>query len=78
MSKLVDKIKKIPVGFKAASIYTMASVFSKGLSKILKDNAGSSKSDNNGSIFPVLTDILRTSSLFSSAIDLTTLLPSLL
>ena len=34
MSKLVDKIKKIPVGFKAASIYTMASVFSKGLSII--------------------------------------------
>ena len=34
MSKIVDKIRKIPVGFKAASVYTLASVFSKGLSVV--------------------------------------------
>ena len=34
MSKILNKIKKIPVGFKAASVYTLASVFSKGLSII--------------------------------------------
>ena len=34
MSKILDKIKKIPVGFKAAGVYTVATVFSKGLSVI--------------------------------------------
>ena len=34
MSTILNKIKKIPVGFKAAGIYTLASVFSKGLSII--------------------------------------------
>lgn len=34
MSALLNKIKKIPVGFKAAGVYTLASVFSRGLSII--------------------------------------------
>lgn len=34
MGKILNKIKKIPVGFKAAGVYTLASVFSKGLSII--------------------------------------------
>lgn len=34
MSAVLNKIKKIPVGFKAAGVYTLASVFSKGLSII--------------------------------------------
>lgn len=34
MSAVLNKIKKIPVGFKAAGVYTLASVFSRGLSII--------------------------------------------
>ncbi len=34
MSKIRDLIRKIPTGFKAAGVYTLASVFSKGLSVI--------------------------------------------
>lgn len=34
MSALLNKVKKIPVGFKAAGVYTLASVFSKGLAII--------------------------------------------
>lgn len=34
MRAILNKIKKIPVGFKAAGVYTLASVFSKGLSVI--------------------------------------------
>jgi O-antigen/teichoic acid export membrane protein len=34
MSRIVSKIKKVPIGFKAAVVYTLASVFSKGLAII--------------------------------------------
>ena len=30
MNKILDKIKNVPIGVKAAAVYTLASVFSKG------------------------------------------------
>ena len=34
MNKILDKIKNVPIGVKAAAVYTLASVFSKGLAII--------------------------------------------
>ena len=34
MNKILDKIKNVPIGVKAATVYTLASVFSKGLAII--------------------------------------------
>lgn len=30
MNKILDKIKNVPIGVKAAAVYTLASVFQKG------------------------------------------------
>ena len=34
MNKILDKIKNVPIGVKSAAVYTLASVFSKGLAII--------------------------------------------